>query len=517
MALSWKKAAIIGLGLASSMLPISCGGNSDINDGPDKPGSGESDKPAAETGYGTPTATTGWVIYTAGYYHYGPSYICNEDGSIDGWFSAHGTYFDYDKILLTSEEPHTTAYHVSDGDAAQYFNCPVPFYSVQICCPTWNSTEEAVTLKLFKWKNDYETTIAGEPVYQTRKTNMEDNGWICLYASEEAKNDKKTQLPAGEYLWLATEGTEKAGIWTIDKTSASSGGLAPKSYKNGVRQDKLQFECRVLTEYSECKTFWDMVTYQHSTDGGKTWSKIENTLIPTEFSLDALSCCDPGVAKWGGWYYLAYTSTEDTRGTDNNVFVARSKNPNGPWEKWNGNGWGGNPKPVIQYHGVGNKDCYGAGEPCFVVVDGTVYFYYTWSEPKATTRVSLAKADDENWPAHLEHKGTAIDKTNAAYQQTDHSDVKYRPDLKKFYAINTAKRMTADSYIQVWVSNDGLKFTLEGKMKGSMKPGLHNCGWSGDEMGIQDPAKPQYVSYAYGIDTWARWNTWFSPLTFPKK
>ena len=40
---------------------------------------------------------------------------------------------------------------------------------------------------------------------------------------------------------------------------------------------------------------------------------------------------------------------ENPEGLCNQLYVARSKNPNGPFEKWNGNGWGGDPAPIIYY------------------------------------------------------------------------------------------------------------------------------------------------------------------------
>ena len=54
------------------------------------------------------------------------------------------------------------------------------------------------------------------------------------------------------------------------------------------------------------------ITYQRSGDGEKTWSAEEIMLKPTDYSRDALSCYDPGVAQWGNYYYLGYTSTKDT-------------------------------------------------------------------------------------------------------------------------------------------------------------------------------------------------------------
>jgi hypothetical protein len=407
------------------------------------------------------------------------------------------------------------AWQVKNGDAAQYFKSSSEFYAVQVRCPSWGSSNESITLKFFKWNNDYETTTSAEPIYTYRAVNYSDNEWMTLYADAAAKSDHSIRIPAGEYLWLATDGTTSAGVWGC-ASGASTGGMSPRSYKSGKYVSNFQFESRVLTEYSEGSLYWDKGTYQRSSDGGKTWTEEVASLIPTEFSQDALSCCDPGVAKWGGWYYIGYTSTEDSRGTDNNVFVGRSKNPEGPWEKWNGSGWGGKPMPVIQYHGVGSKDSFGAGEPCFVIVGDTIYFYYSWNDPKPMTKVSTASAKDENWPGNLTYKGIAIDKST--WDAADHSDVKYRPDLGRFYAINTASRMTENAFIQLWSSDDGLKFKFEGKMKGTgFKPGLHNCGWSGDELGHQDPTKPQYIAYAYGIGTWGQWNTWFAPLTFPKK
>jgi len=472
-------------------------------------------EPSGEVTYGSPSHQAGWRIYQAGTYRYGPSFITNEDGSIDAWFSAVGNYHGLDKMLFNSGEAQVASVHkLIDGDAAQYFKIDREFSAVQVRCPSWSSTEESMTLKFYKWKGDYASTVASEPFYTTREINYTDNSWFTLFAEGGSKEKTDIKLPAGEYLWLATEGTSLASVWG-SPSSSSTGGLSPKSFKNGKAVSNYQFESRVLTEYTEGSVFWDQITYQHSDDGGKTWTKEIDCLQPNEFGEDHYSNCDPGVAKWGGWYYIGYTSTLDTRGTDNNVYVARSKNPQGPWDKWNGNGWGGNPAPVILYHGIGNPDNYGAGEPCMVVVDDVVYFYYSWNDADPKTKVSIASASDENWPAHLTDKGVAIDKSNSDYQSADHSDVKYRPDLKKFYAINTAKRMTSNSFIQIWTSDDGLKFKLLSKMSGTgFKPGLHNCGWTGDALGHQDPTKPQYVSYAYGLDSWGQWDTWFAPLKF---
>ena len=105
---------------------------------------------------------------------------------------------------------------------------------------------------------------------------------------------------------------------------------------------------------------WDWITYRHSSNGGVTWTSEKKALCPTSGSADFYSTCDPGVVKVGDYYYIGYTSTTNAAGLANNVFVARSKKTDGPYEKWNGSGWGGNPRPIVSYDG--NITAYGAGE-----------------------------------------------------------------------------------------------------------------------------------------------------------
>ena len=246
---------------------------------------------------------------------------------------------------------------------------------------------------------------------------------------------------------------------------------------------------------------WDYLFYRHSPDGGKTWTTEKSVLAPTPDSTDFYSCCDPGVVRFGGYYYLAYTSTVVEGGVDNDVFVARSKNLDGPYEKWNGEGWGGKPAPIIEY--TGNPETYGAGEPSMVVLNDTLYLYYTWRDGELNqTRLSLADARDENWPKTLEYKGVAIDHIQG---DTDSADVKFIEDYGKFIAVSTASRFTTDSYIKVYMSNDGVKFEESYFLKTNTIHNLHNCGITSRENGHIRLSDNIYLSYAYGEEfgTWA--------------
>ena len=247
---------------------------------------------------------------------------------------------------------------------------------------------------------------------------------------------------------------------------------------------------------------WDWITYRHSPDGGKTWTQEVSVLEPTADSPDFFSCCDPGIIKVGEYYYLGYTSTVVDGGIDNNVFVARSKNPDGPFEKWNGNGWGGKPEPIVEY--TGDPTTYGAGEPCFVELDGTLYIYYTWRDGDINqTRVCVADATDENWPETMEYKGVAITYINGAM---DSADVKYVEDFGKFIAVCTMDRFTEDSSVGLYVSDDGITFRESNVLKTNISHCCHNCGITSRPNGHIRLEDGVYLAYAYG-DEWGYWPT----------
>lgn len=247
---------------------------------------------------------------------------------------------------------------------------------------------------------------------------------------------------------------------------------------------------------------WDWIIYRHSPDGGETWTDETAVLAPTPDSPDFYSCCDPGVIKIGDYYYLGYTSTVHPDGIINDVFVARSLYPDGPYEKWNGNGWGGRPVPIIEYDG--DETTFGAGEPSFVELNGTLYIYYTWRDGVVNqTRVALADASEENWPATIEHQGVAMVYKDGA---CDSADVKYIEDYGKFVAVNTSDRFTEESSVGVYTSDDGISFTLSDYVKTNISHCCHNSGISSRSNGHIRLEDNVFLAYAYG-DEWGFWPT----------
>lgn len=254
---------------------------------------------------------------------------------------------------------------------------------------------------------------------------------------------------------------------------------------------------------------WDMFTYKHSDDGGKTWSQEKVVLQPTPDSMDHYSVCDPGVIYFGGYYYIGYTSTivSTNGGINNNVFVARSRRPDGPYLKWNGEGWGGDPQPIIYYNESDDK--WGAGEPSFVVLDGTLYIYYTWACDHGDFKyVSTADATDPNWPKTIEFKGRAFTSSGG-----DQVDVVYVEDVGLFLGVQTFNRMTVSSGIQLWESKDGIHFLKGEFIKENIAQLCHNMGISKRSDGHIQLKDDLMLGYAYASGTdgdyWGKWATRF--------
>lgn len=262
---------------------------------------------------------------------------------------------------------------------------------------------------------------------------------------------------------------------------------------------------------------WDNIRYKRSTDGGLTWGTESVAIAPTPGSRDAFSTCDPGVFKYGSYYYLGYTSTEDPYGGSNQVYVARSANPGGPYEKWNGSGWGGNPQPFITYSDW--PDPYGIGEPSFVVKGTTLYAYYDYSgrdsndKRVSQTRVVTANLANPNWPGSTTYQGIAIHRDiEDNFGSDDSTDHKYVPAWDKFIAIGASKRFGPYSYIRMYESSDGITYHPATLHKNYLNAYLHNVGISGNALGQIDLTQDNFLAYAYGTE-WGYWYTAMHPLS----
>ncbi len=254
---------------------------------------------------------------------------------------------------------------------------------------------------------------------------------------------------------------------------------------------------------------WDRITHRSSTDDGETWGPEKIVVYPTPNSMDDYSCCDPDVVYFDGYYYLGYTSTINDGGYCNNVFVARSKNPDGPFEKWNGSGWGGAPLPLFYFEQ--SYGYWGIGEPSMIELNGTLYIYYTYSTPmKSYLMMATADATNENWPSTLTHHGAVMEKKG------DSACVKFVEDWGKFILVTREDVLGNGNCIVVYESTDGKSFTLVDAVRENTCPGMFSMGLSSRPSGhirLSEDADRLRLAYAYGNSGWAAWNTRMHKVT----
>jgi len=246
-------------------------------------------------------------------------------------------------------------------------------------------------------------------------------------------------------------------------------------------------------------TQWDWIRYRHS-NNGIDWSQEKIVLKPTYGSKDQCSVCDPSVFFYDGYYYLGYTATDYYKGngTNNMAFVCRSKNPDGPYEKWNGNGWGGNPEPIISYDEDPNG--WGVGELSFVIKDQELYIYFTYADMTGTY-TEMCKADlNENWPNSIRDRTRVFPRENH-----DSLDVAYDDKLNLFFGFNMDLMMSERSRLSLYISSDGIAFQETDSTKDFIEEYSHSLGVSKSPEGHIRSDEELLIGYAYG-QKWGRWD-----------
>ena len=96
------------------------------------------------------------------------------------------------------------------GSAGCQFVILSPAIKIEICCPTWSRPAGGfLTMSIYKFEKDYETTVGGNSIKSVRYDEFDDNQWLSLeFTAEEP-------LPAGEYIVLLDEPEpgQASGVW----------------------------------------------------------------------------------------------------------------------------------------------------------------------------------------------------------------------------------------------------------------------------------------------------------------
>ncbi len=116
------------------------------------------------------------------------------------------------------------------GEFAQKFTVPAGKQLeevVFIACPTWTESDSSVDVLLYKWNQDYDTTVSGTVLGTHHETNHPDNSdMVCKFGKSFA---------AGDYLVVMDKAsaTNNIGTWTekaIDGTTAFIDGVEADSW-----------------------------------------------------------------------------------------------------------------------------------------------------------------------------------------------------------------------------------------------------------------------------------------------
>jgi hypothetical protein len=104
--------------------------------------------------------------------------------------------------------------------AAMKFHANNAFISFYPSCPSYSDNIGNLTLSLYKWNTDYNTTISQQPIASKEFVDFDDNAGLPLTFSSQ---------PAGDYLWVLDNAVQEVGVWKyVEETTGVT------SYFNGV-------------------------------------------------------------------------------------------------------------------------------------------------------------------------------------------------------------------------------------------------------------------------------------------
>ena len=131
-----------------------------------------------------------------------------------------------------------------------------PFNKFTLCMPTWGDKTVSLTLSLYKWDTDFDTSRAAAPVATERIENHPDNGHAALSFDEQ---------PAGEYLICVDEFSGgRLGAWQM--SSAVSNAY---TYESGVEK-AASWEISVSFTKTPITAFLPLESVKDAIDGKHT-------------------------------------------------------------------------------------------------------------------------------------------------------------------------------------------------------------------------------------------------------
>ena len=146
-----------------------------------------------------------------------------------------------------------------------------PFNKFTLCMPTWGDKTVCLTLSLYKWDTDFDTSRAASPVATKRVENHPDNGHAALSFDEQ---------PAGEYLICIDEFTGgRLGVWQMSDAVSHA-----YTYECGIEK-AASWEISVSFTKTPVDPFLPVESIKDAIDGKHTapaeWEMPEDHLVNT--------------------------------------------------------------------------------------------------------------------------------------------------------------------------------------------------------------------------------------------
>lgn len=122
----------------------------------------------------------------------------------DGIPDLTDSYVDVWDDMNTSQ----TAQQINETDKGVGVAVTIPeggyLYELSVLVASWGDNIGNLTVKIFAWNTDFETTVAAEHVYAEEFVDFQDNGnLVCEFDEGE--------IPAGRYLILVCDGVDASG------------------------------------------------------------------------------------------------------------------------------------------------------------------------------------------------------------------------------------------------------------------------------------------------------------------
>lgn len=219
-----------------------------------------------------------------------------------------------------------TPVQLNGGKAAERFRSTEPFNSIDVCCPNFANPVNKVTLKLYKWSNDYSSTtsISQYLIASMDFVNYTDNAYLKL--------DFPIQ-PAGNYLWELSSPSGLASVYRV----ASSDNQENIAYFNGsisgVTGDYVSRIYYTPATVTPTPTPVPEIVIDNNSSSfqltGAAWSNSDQNAEsdPMYGSPASEYGCGNGSTPGNGSVYGKYTPNILTEG-DYNVFVWYTANSN---------------------------------------------------------------------------------------------------------------------------------------------------------------------------------------------